>query len=186
MQTSRQRKKLVNASVYFARTTEKFGLVKLFKLLYFLDFEHYKEIGRSVTGLDYKAWKQGPVPEDLYYEIKRGVEADLAEGLIIDPRAFRDNRKFYKITAKGYEDNSAFSPSEEAIMKQLAEDFKYADAEQMTEVTHLPNTPWDRVFNQEKREGEEIPYEYGVPDEDKELIAYIRSENTGTELNNKN
>ncbi|WP_217994559.1 Panacea domain-containing protein [Rodentibacter caecimuris] len=39
-------------------------------MLYFLDFEHYKQVGRSVTGLDYSAWKMGPVPVDLHEEIK--------------------------------------------------------------------------------------------------------------------
>jgi hypothetical protein len=27
-----------------------------------VDFTHFRETGRSVTGLDYQAWKMGPVP----------------------------------------------------------------------------------------------------------------------------
>jgi len=63
-----QREKLINVMVYFAQNTQKCGKVKLFKLMYFLDFEHYKQIGRSVTGLNYYAWPMGPVPVDLYAE----------------------------------------------------------------------------------------------------------------------
>ncbi|MFC1858011.1 Panacea domain-containing protein [Thermodesulfobacteriota bacterium] len=42
------------------------------KLLYFLDFIHFKHTGKSVTGLDYYAWQMGPVPRDLYEEISGG------------------------------------------------------------------------------------------------------------------
>ncbi len=39
-----QREKLINVMVYFAQNTQKCGKIKLFKLMYFLDFEHYKQI----------------------------------------------------------------------------------------------------------------------------------------------
>ena len=38
-------------------------------LLYFLDFTHYRETGRSVTGLDYYAWDHGPVPREFFEEL---------------------------------------------------------------------------------------------------------------------
>jgi len=54
--------RLVQAIVYFAHHTRSLGKVKLFKLLYLLDFEHFRQTGRSVTGQEYRAWKMGPVP----------------------------------------------------------------------------------------------------------------------------
>lgn len=185
MPTNRQREKLVNAALYFALNTEKFGLVKLFKLLYFLDFEHYKDIGRSVTGLEYEAWKQGPVPPKLNTEIKQGAEEDILDALDIDLRSFAQNTKrFYKITAKKRRENDkVFTPREEEIMKRLAVDFKHHTADQISEETHLPNTPWSQVFKKGEGEGEQIPYDLVVPDEDKEFIAYVRSEN-GVTLGN--
>jgi len=39
-----QREKLINVMVYFAQNTQKCCKIKLFKLMYFLDFEHYKQI----------------------------------------------------------------------------------------------------------------------------------------------
>ena len=50
-----RREKLTQAVVFFGHTMRKLGKVKLFKLLYFLDFEHFRDTGRSVTGLDYFA-----------------------------------------------------------------------------------------------------------------------------------
>lgn len=59
MLITHDREKLINTIIYFAIHVKKCGKIKLFKLLYFLDFEHYKQTGRSVTGLDYYAWKMG-------------------------------------------------------------------------------------------------------------------------------
>src|SRR5690606_9485166 len=66
--TSRSREKLIEANLFFAKHTKYCGKLKLFKLLYLLDFRHFKETGRSVTGLEYQAWEKGPVPRDLYDE----------------------------------------------------------------------------------------------------------------------
>jgi hypothetical protein len=49
---SRSRQKLIQTAVFFASNTQGCGKVKLFKLIYLLDFAHFRETGRSVTGLD--------------------------------------------------------------------------------------------------------------------------------------
>ncbi len=68
MLISRDREKLINVIVYFGRNTRFCGKTKLFKLLYLLDFQHFRATGRSVTGLDYRAWELGPVPFPLVQE----------------------------------------------------------------------------------------------------------------------
>jgi hypothetical protein len=52
MLITHERDKLINAIIFFAKNTRFLGKTKLCKLLYFLDFEHFKETGRPVTGLD--------------------------------------------------------------------------------------------------------------------------------------
>src|SRR3982074_1597293 len=47
MLLSRNREKLINVIVFFASNTEHCGKVKLFKLLYLLDFAHFRQTGRS-------------------------------------------------------------------------------------------------------------------------------------------
>ena len=81
MLVTREREKLINAIIYFVNNTKTCGLVKLFKLLSFLDFEHFRQTGRSVTGLDYFAWPWGPVPRDLFFEIKGQPKEDLARAV---------------------------------------------------------------------------------------------------------
>ena len=43
------REKLLNAIVYFANHTKSCGKTKLYKLLYYLDFTHFKETGIEGT-----------------------------------------------------------------------------------------------------------------------------------------
>ena len=89
MPLSRNREKLINVIVFFASNTEHCGKVKLFKLLYLFDFVHFRQTGRSVTGLDYRAWKMGPVPLELMQEWE-DLEADLAKAIDIVPEPVID------------------------------------------------------------------------------------------------
>ncbi len=45
------RKKLLHAVLYLTTKVKNPSKVKIFKLLYFLDFEHYRQTGQSVTKL---------------------------------------------------------------------------------------------------------------------------------------
>jgi hypothetical protein len=89
MLITHERDKLVNAILYFAHETKHFGKIKLFKLLYLLDFEHFRQTGRSVTGLDYQAWKYGPVPVEVMQEWD-DPEPDLAAAIRIKPEPVID------------------------------------------------------------------------------------------------
>jgi hypothetical protein len=44
MFVSRDREKLINAIIYFLRETKHCHTLKLFKLLYFADFEHFNRL----------------------------------------------------------------------------------------------------------------------------------------------
>ena len=68
MISTHHREKLIHAIVFFAKKTRHCGKTKLFKLLYLLDFDHFRETGRSVTGLKYYAGEMGPVPVALAEE----------------------------------------------------------------------------------------------------------------------
>lgn len=71
MLKNHEREKLLNAIIFFAQNTRNLGKVKLWNLLYFLDFQHYRDVGRSVTGLQYFAWPKGPVPVELQNEVEQ-------------------------------------------------------------------------------------------------------------------
>ena len=59
MLVSRSRDKLMNAILCFAEHTRGLGKIKLFELFFLLDFEHFRQTGRPVTGMECRAWKVG-------------------------------------------------------------------------------------------------------------------------------
>src|SRR5258707_7034794 len=85
MFVKRDREKLLNAIIYFLGETNHCHTLKLFKLLNFADFEHFRQTGRTIFNLDYRALPMGPVPTRLLDEIKRGGEADLKKSVTLFP-----------------------------------------------------------------------------------------------------
>lgn len=168
MLINREREKLIEAVKYFSSKTKYCGLIKLFKLLYFLDFTHFRQTGRSVTGLTYHALPRGPVPRALYDEIKSkhsldGVievqdhaEIETEAGKAYIPAQFEFKKRF---------DSRLFTKRELRLMEQLAFVFLEAKAEHMTDVSHLKGKPW-HVTKTRNGIGAPIDYMLSLDDSD--------------------
>jgi len=156
MLLTHEREKLINAIIFFAKHTRFLGKTKLCKLLYFLDFEHYKETGRSVTGMDYYAWKMGPVPVDLYEEVEM-PEPDMAANVAFVEKL---TKRGPMLTVKPLAafDGSLFSKRELRIMQSLAEEFRDVQSDDIIEATHLENEPWHKIYVDEGKPQHRIPY----------------------------
>ncbi len=150
------REKLINSIIYFLNNTKNCGKTKLFKLLYYLDFIHFRETGRAVTGLDYYAWDFGPVPKNLYDEINN-PSPDLKENVFIPTKADKNDKSFVELKAKKKFDNKYFTKRELRILENVAFIFRDVKAEKIMEASHLPNHPWDRTI---KTKGEKAKIEY--------------------------
>jgi uncharacterized phage-associated protein len=160
MLINHDRKKLIAAIVYFAKNTNNCGKTKLFKLLYFLDFEHFKQTGRSVTGLNYYAWKLGPVPTSLYDEFET-PEPDLLEHIKFEPMTY-GGYDLINIKPLSEPDMNYFSKRAASLIKELAEQYKNVSATNIVEKTHLPNQPWHKVYAEENKPQHLIPYQYAI------------------------
>lgn len=156
------REKLINAIVFFAQNTRYCGKTKLLKLLYFLDFKHFKQTGRPVTGLDYFAWKMGPVPKELFKEISGNMRPDLKSAIDVLPA-----EGFQQILPKKKFDHRHFSKKELGLLKDISFIFKDAQADAMVESTHLTNKPWDRTLI-EKGEFQKIDFMLAI---DSEIVS---------------
>ncbi|AYQ26820.1 MULTISPECIES: Panacea domain-containing protein [unclassified Polaromonas] len=165
----RQREKLVEAVVYFALHTRNLGKTKLFKLLYFLDFKHYRDTGRAVTGLDYFAWPKGPVPVKLFEELQQ-PEVSWGNSVSFRPKAVAKG-SMLTVTAHKQFDPSLFTKRELKILESLATQYRDVYADDMVEATHLENLPWDKVWNQEGRRQQPIPYSYALRAQDYETMT---------------
>lgn len=171
------REKLINAIAFFVTNTKHCGVTKLFKLLYFLDFEHYRITGRSVTGLDYYAWPMGPVPRSLKDEIDGGEpQSDFEESISVQEKSTKGGKKFKKIEAKVSFDPSCFSNREIGILRELASEYFESNADEMIEATHLERLPWHQVYEVEKRKQQLIPYELAARKDETELIRCMAQE----------
>jgi uncharacterized phage-associated protein len=164
---SYSREKLINSIIYFLKNTKFCGKTKLFKLLFLLDFSHFKQTAMSVTGLNYFAWKMGPVPRDLYNELSNPKE-DLRKCLYI-PKDVDENGVF-KLLPRCAFNPIFFTKRELKLMEQLAYIFKEAKADDMVEVTHLPNEPWHKTIKT-KGEFKEIDYFMAI-DASKESLSF--------------
>src|SRR6185312_16523260 len=62
------KKKFANLILYVCKESEAdkaFGRTKLNKLLYFADFGHFRDHGQSISGEEYMAIQNGPVPRAM-------------------------------------------------------------------------------------------------------------------------
>ena len=182
MLIDKSREKLLNVIIYFANNTVYCGKTKLYKLLYFLDFQHYQEIGKSVTSLKYFAWKMGPVPvrlEDLFQfpdTFKDYLEIEtirINKGEMVN---FKPKKNF---------NERIFSRREIKILESLVKKHRNDLAENMIEATHLENLPWHKVYEIEKRKQALIPYSYALKKSEKETMEWLIKEREEVEENYK-
>jgi uncharacterized phage-associated protein len=150
------RDKLLHAIVFFVENTHWCHKVKLFKLLYFLDFEIYRQTGKSTTGLPYDAWPMGPVPSQLQDEF-RSPPQDMRSVLVV-----RDTPDRLFISPRVKFDESHFTPRELKEMERLAFVFKEARAEDIKLASHAVGLPWHQVYEVEGRHQAPIPYDLAL------------------------
>lgn len=171
--------KLRDAVLFFAGHTKLCGLTKMMKLLYYLDFIHYRQTGKSVTGMTYYAWEHGPVPADVFSELSRGEDRGLGLSRVV--AVIPKGERFKQVTPKkGVSfDGKYFTPREMTILNRVAEIFREADADTMVESSHLRHEPWDKT-KRERGEGAVIDYDLaldGSPDQlDIEIIKERQEE----------
>ena len=156
MLITHEREKLINAIVYFANNTRHCGKIKLFELLYLLDFEHFSQTGRSVSGMTYNAWKYGPVPVALAQEWD-DQEPDLAAAISIQPEPVIDYTRETVVPRVEFDDRH-FSKRELRIMESLANRYRDVFSPKMIDVTHAENGAWDKVWDHGIGFNQPIPY----------------------------
>jgi len=166
--------KLVEAIGYFAGHTRYCGYIKLFKLLYWLDYHHFRETGQTVTGLTYQAYPRGPLPETLYHELQSG-HGSVADQFTITAQKTTWTEPVQALRTIDDDDESyskrlqerpsvkhvpaCFKPKrpykhlyltrrEQRIANHLAEIFHDCTADQISDVSHARNGPWQQALKE--------------------------------------
>lgn len=173
MIVNHDREKLINVIVFFALNTQYCGKIKLLKLLYLFDFEHFRQTGRSSTGLEYRAWKLGPVPVAFYQEWDV-LEPDLAAAIEIVPERVIDFTR-ETVRARQEFDDRHFTPRELRLMTELAERFRDEYSRPLVNFTHRERGPWARIWDEGRGDDARIPYSLAVADDAPDRDAILAS-----------
>ena len=133
--------------MYFAKNTKHANTTKIFKLLNFFDFEHFRQTGYPAIGLEYETFERGPVPKKLWFQVKDGnipqdFKKNLGININIRERRYNDDIVEYLFKAKSNPDLTVFSPREIKILDRLATIYQEANATQMSAISHSDEWPW--------------------------------------------
>ena len=168
-----EQEKAFNAIKYFYTHTMGCDKMKLFKLLFFLDFEHYEQTGRTVTGYTYKAWDHGPVPVELWRYIKYNQE------ILENDFSIEQGTTGYSsvcLAPKTDFNDLVFSRREMKMLADISDRFQMMTAKEMEDFTHQEGTPWFKVFKLEDQPDGIIPLEYqldGIDPETREVVLEL-------------
>ena len=131
---------------YLAERIPNVTLRKLLKLVYLTDEKFTIERGFPLTWFNYFAWKKGPVAPEVY-GVKNGSFADFVQ-------CHRNSNDKYEVSPVGgalTEDRlNLYSRYEMNMIDEIISKYGSMSADELTDITHLENTLWSKVVNENK------------------------------------
>lgn len=127
--------KFENAVLFFlSKINNPFlGLTKLWKILYFADFDFYELNEKSITGATYKRFPYGPVPSKGEKVLKQMMEAGKIKISIIKTR----KGEKYDFISHVEANKSIFSSNELEILDLTAQRFEKSNTAEMSHLSHI-------------------------------------------------
>ena len=154
--------------IFFIKNTNrnKIGKIKMSKLLFALDFEHFCKTGRAVTGVTYYAWTWGPYPKDIMERMtEKEFPRDLAKHIAVLPKSIYQEDEtgyLFKVKPNTKLNTRIFSKRELEIMERWATIFKDSTAKEISDWSHEAGSPWHIVWERENRRFQKIDYTYAL------------------------
>lgn len=144
----RSRERLIQSIVFFARKAAPCPKLKLMKLLWLADWNHFKQTGQTITGLEYYAYPKGPMPTALDAEFS-DPSPDFVERIEIQAEMNGGSRPWEMAKPlDGQEfDDSHFTPAQLRILEQVAAEYGSMTGERLAEITHAEDMPWHLVWH---------------------------------------
>ena len=131
---------------YLAERIPNVTLRKLLKLVYLTDEKFTTERGFPLTWFNYFAWEKGPVAPEVY-DVKNGSFADFVQ-------CHRNSNDKYEVSPVGgalTEDRlNLYSRYEMNMIDEIISKYGSMSADELTDITHLENTLWSKVVNENK------------------------------------
>ena len=130
-----ERPKLKELMLYVAwrfRDVERFGLTKLYKILFFADFAAFRDHEKKITEAVYVKAPRGPMPDGAAAVIRELVDAGDAEVRVLAPGSYEEQR----LTPLRDLDVSLFTPEELRRVDELCDRFHDASALDLSDLSH--------------------------------------------------
>lgn len=147
-------KRIAGMIGFFAQENKPYTTA-LNKLLFYADFMHFKAHGAGISGLCYKAFEKGPVPNkygSIYDFLVNNRLIQVAEV------NFQDfvGEQFKNDTPVNFDkENTLFTPSELSILRAVSKRFKGMTTKEIVRISHL-EPAWQNNAGMSER----INYEY--------------------------
>lgn len=145
-----EERKLRDLILYIAHKSEddpRLGAVKLNKLLYYADFNAFRELGTSITGATYQHLEEGPAPRELLPVRRSMIDSEEA---VMEPSTYFGMKQNRLVPLKPVD--ALLSRDERRIVDEVISEFWHMDARQISKYSHS-EYGW-RLTD----EGETIPY----------------------------
>lgn len=125
-------KELILLVALESQMDEKFGMVKLNKILFFIDFKNFRDTGRSVTGAEYQKLPLGPAPRALKPVLDEMKEQNEATVQSVNYFSYSQER----VIALRAPDDTQFTPAERQLVEEVIAEFRPYNASEISELSH--------------------------------------------------
>lgn len=129
--------KYKNAILYLATNLEKGkieGRKKLYKLLYYIDFDAFEKFGRPITGDSYRKISMGPAPRNLNSVARRLIQEGLLE--VSKKPTGKDLKDTFIYEAKQKPNLDVFDKDELYILNRVIKMYGNKTGKQLQDLTH--------------------------------------------------
>ena len=133
------KERIGNTLNYFAEKVHNLSKTKALKLLYLLDEYTTVQTGVPFLGLSYEVWRNGPVNQDVFYELSNEL-LELKKYVAISY-----NKSFDVIVPKKEFDDHEFSDHDMAALEHILEKNGRLNANELIDITHKKGGLWDRT-----------------------------------------
>lgn len=130
-----------NAVLFFIKycNNQYLHATKLNKLLYYLDFIHFRDHKKPVTGDVYIHQGYGPVPSRMNEILTALKNEDIIDTKVVD---YKDGELVhFELKSPEKLDESIFSADQKKLLKQICDEFGSWPTEKIVAQTHL-EAPW--------------------------------------------
>ena len=152
MKTFNYKKSIQSLNLFSILEGDKINYTKAVKLIWLADRFFLRNHGRTITGDEYFALKNGPLASCTLDLIKNNIHSE-------EEREYRDefiSKKKYLICSNKHYDYKVFSKKELEILKKVYNAFSYMNWYQLSEFSH--NFPEWKEYESKLKENQNTSY----------------------------